>query len=309
MARIEDPVDAATLLTLIDGRCAPRHATDEGSLEQRQADALLEGCAFVLAHGDDPDLPSAGIARLTVHMQLTDLENRLRAANLDLGDTLPATAARRLCCDAGVIPVVLDGAGPPLDVGRPSRSIPDPIRRAVTAPDRGCAHPGCDRPPSWSEIPHIHEWPQGGATRLDNLVVLCRIHHREIHATAWTVAIAADGLPEFIPPRWLDNNRTPRRRPRAPLCPNPNSPPPPGTYPPRERTIGKRRSTTHARARFPGRIPHSSPEAPCRSRGPHRRCRRRRTRRADPACGPRHLRPAQRTGRENRGKMRHERFP
>jgi 5-methylcytosine-specific restriction protein A len=84
---------------------------------------------------------------------------------------------RMLCCDAQVIPIVLNGAGQPLDVGRATRTIPDGLRRAVTARDRGCAHPGCDRPPSWSEIHHIREWARGGATRLDNLVMLCKVHH------------------------------------------------------------------------------------------------------------------------------------
>ena len=51
-----------------------------------------------------------------------------------------------LACDAGVVPIVMNGAGQPLDVGRIKRTIPDGLRRAVTARDRGCAHPGCNRP-------------------------------------------------------------------------------------------------------------------------------------------------------------------
>ena len=56
-----------------------------------------------------------------------------------------------------------------MDVGRATRTIPDGMRRAVTARDRGCAHPGCDRPPSWSEVHHIVEWEHGGPTAIDNL--------------------------------------------------------------------------------------------------------------------------------------------
>jgi hypothetical protein len=116
-----------------------------------------------------------------------------------------------LCCDAAVVPVVLNGRGQPLDVGRVTRTIPDGLRRAVAARDRGCTHPGCGRPVSWTECHHIIPWEHGGPTRLDNLVLLCRAHHRQIHSTDWTVRIR-DGLPEFIPPPWIDPEQHPRRR-------------------------------------------------------------------------------------------------
>jgi uncharacterized protein DUF222 len=60
---------------------------------------------------------------------------------------------RLLACDAAVVPIVMNGAGQPLDVGRAKRTIPDGLRRAVAARDRGCAR--CGRPPSWCEIHHI----------------------------------------------------------------------------------------------------------------------------------------------------------
>jgi 5-methylcytosine-specific restriction endonuclease McrA len=100
---------------------------------------------------------------------------------------------------------------PWLDVGRISRTIPDGLRRAVAARDRGCAHSGCGRPVSWCEVHHIREWEHGGETKLSNLVMLCRVHHRQIHSTEWMVRIR-DGLPEFIPPSWIDPDQRPRRR-------------------------------------------------------------------------------------------------
>ena len=116
-----------------------------------------------------------------------------------------------LCCDAAAVPIVLNGAGQPLDVGRATRTIPDGLRRAVAARDKGCAHPGCGRPQSWCEIHHVHEWELGGETKLSNLVSLCRVHHRQIHFMEWVVRIR-DGLPEFIPPRFIDMHQTPRRK-------------------------------------------------------------------------------------------------
>lgn len=131
-------------------------------------------------------------------------------AALEFGGTLSPASLRMLACDAGVVPVVMNGAGQPLDVGRTARVVPDGMRRAVTARDRGCAHPGCGRPPSWCEVHHVEPWAQHGATEIDDLVMLCKAHHRQVHHTEWLVRIR-DGLPEFVPPRWIDPTRTPRR--------------------------------------------------------------------------------------------------
>jgi hypothetical protein len=58
----------------------------------------------------------------------------------------------------------------------------------------------------------VTPWAQGGQTTLEGCVMLCRIHHRQIHSTAWICRIR-DGLPEFIPPAWIDPQRRPRRKP------------------------------------------------------------------------------------------------
>ena len=92
-----------------------------------------------------------------------------------------------LACDACVIPVVLDGTGQPLDIGRVSRVVPRHLRRAVAARDRGYAFPGCGCPPSWCDAHHLIEWQHGGPTAIDNLVMLCRFHHRLIHGSDWQV--------------------------------------------------------------------------------------------------------------------------
>jgi 5-methylcytosine-specific restriction protein A len=64
---------------------------------------------------------------------------------------------------------------------------------------------------SLDECHHIVPWECGGETKLDNLVTLCRAHHRQIHFTEWIVRIR-DGLPEFVPPKWIDVEQRPRRR-------------------------------------------------------------------------------------------------
>ncbi|MFP5022414.1 HNH endonuclease signature motif containing protein, partial [Pseudonocardia phyllosphaerae] len=49
-------------------------------------------------------------------------------------------------------------------------------------------------------------------TELNNLVMLCKSHHRLIHKPGWEVRIRG-GLPEFIPPAWIDPARRPKRQP------------------------------------------------------------------------------------------------
>jgi Domain of unknown function (DUF222)/HNH endonuclease len=186
---------------------------DDRSAGQRQAEALADVCGYVLDHAGSAVVPECGGHRphVTVLVRLEDLENRARAACLDFGGPVSPEALRMLCCDAAVVPVVLNGQGQPLDVGRATRTIPDGLRRAVAARDHGCAHPGCGRPRSWTEVHHIVPWECGGETKLSNLVMVCRAHHRQMHFSEWVVRIR-DGLPEFIPPRWLDESQTPRRK-------------------------------------------------------------------------------------------------
>src|SRR5580765_8538913 len=209
--RFDDPALYDTIATLVDTQSKPLTADDTRPAAQRHAEALADACRFVLDHSDQVRDAGGHRPHITVHIRLEDLENRARAATLDYGGTLTPAALRQLCCDAAVIPVVLGNDSQPLDVGRATRNIPNGLRHAVTARDRGCAHPGCDRPPPWCEIHHITEWENGGHTTIENLVMLCRAHHRQIHSTDWTVRIH-NGHPEFIPPVWIDPGQKPRRR-------------------------------------------------------------------------------------------------
>ena len=199
----------------LDGTVLPPRlpATAAAFEDGRIGQALADLCAQVLTYGEIPDR-GGHRPHLNVIIRLEDLQQRARAAMLDFGGTLTPESLRMLACDAGVVPVVMNGPGQPLDVGRLTRVIPDGIRRAVAARDGGCAR--CGRPPSWCEIHHVLEWENNGPTRIDNCVMLCRPCHRLIHHSDWQVRMDG-GRPEFIPPGWIDIDRKPRQRPMVHL--------------------------------------------------------------------------------------------
>jgi hypothetical protein len=82
----------------------------------------------------------------------------------------------------------------------PPPGHPPPIWTALVGRDHHCTFPGCTRPPVMCHAHHIRHWADGGATSLDNLVLLCGHHHRTIHHSPWEVRLAADGRPELLPP-------------------------------------------------------------------------------------------------------------
>ncbi|MDU0293826.1 HNH endonuclease signature motif containing protein [Saccharothrix longispora] len=167
------------------------------------------------------DLPSEAGERphISVTLDYRALRRGVGHAVLDGDRHLSAAQARRIACDAKVLPVVLGGDSEVLDLGRAKRTVSVAQRRALHARDRGCAFPGCHRPPKWCDAHHIQHWADGGSTDLSNLVLLCRTHHTLIHHTHWRVATTG-GTPVFIPPRHVD----PAQRPRQNLLHRPPTP-------------------------------------------------------------------------------------
>jgi hypothetical protein len=171
---------------------------------------------------------------VVVTVDLATLQCQLASAGGELrwAGPISAETARRLACDAGIIPAVLGAAGEPLDVGRLSYPVTAAIRRALELRDGGCAFPGCGRPPSWCAAHHNTHWADGGETALSNLVLLCDRHHFVVHHQGWKVRIGPDGLPEFTPPPWIDPDQVPISTPwrnqlaKVPSKPAPAEPPP-----------------------------------------------------------------------------------
>ena len=80
--------------------------------------------------------------------------------------------------------------GSVLNVGRKTRTVPPAIRRALDHRDGGCRFPGCGL--RFCDAHHIKHWADGGETRLDNLVLLCRRHHRAVHEDGFRVEMVTD---------------------------------------------------------------------------------------------------------------------
>ena len=163
---------------------------------------MAGGCAGRICRSwlDASDRPTVAGERphIVVTLDLDALEGRAgRSVFADAGPVTPETA-RRLACDANISRVIVDARSQPLDVGRTSKVVPPPLRRAVTIRDGGCRFPGCGRPPGWCDAHHIRHWADGGETALGNLVLLCRPHHRLIHRGFRVEMI--DGAPLFTRP-------------------------------------------------------------------------------------------------------------
>ncbi len=121
-------------------------------------------------------------------------------------------SARRLACEANILPLVLGGASEPLDLGHQRRLFSAPQRHAMAVRDGGCLWPDCDRPPSWTEAHHIHGVASHrGRTDLAEGVLLCRRHHLLLHNDGWAIRRGHDpGRFELIPPISIDVGRRPR---------------------------------------------------------------------------------------------------
>ena len=163
-------------------------ATEEDTYWAQRADALTHLMADSLT-GTSTHSPGDR-HQLMVHVPAETLSGELPGNQSDLskktGKNVPAETffhpetLRRLACDGGMITVIEDTNGDPLSIGRKTRVIPPSMRRALVARDRCCQYPGCSHD-RYVEGHHIVHWAHGGATRLDNLVLLCSRHHLQLH--------------------------------------------------------------------------------------------------------------------------------
>lgn len=156
-------------------------STDDRYPWQRRADALGDLCAFWLKNSDTTGTSGGSKPTLTLTTSLETLLGLKQELPRIDGLIFDPNEMRRIICDSGVIRIILDADGEPLNVGRRSRTVTPAIRRALDQRDKGCVWKGCNAPASWCDAHHLIHWADGGETSLTNMVLLCRRHHRAVH--------------------------------------------------------------------------------------------------------------------------------
>jgi hypothetical protein len=206
-ARLEPEVGAVVMRALEAAADALYRETEEGeaagekeiSGEQKRADAL--GLVAESALKGELDNGTRGDRyQVVVHVDAEALGDPDQPGQsvLEDGIRVAAETSRRLACDAAKVVMTHGPDGSILDVGRKTRAIPPALRRALTHRDRSCRFPGCGL--KFCDAHHIEHWSQGGKTKLDNLLLLCRFHHRVVHEGGIRVEMLPDGEPRFSRP-------------------------------------------------------------------------------------------------------------
>jgi hypothetical protein len=222
-----DPETAATVRDLYDLATSPKLGGVRFVDPERQAlaDAILadertpdqlasDGFEQLLKLGADANpkfLLGSGAPVIRLTVPKTAFERGTGLARID-GQVAPVSisTARRLSCEAGIAGVVLDENGYVLDFGREQRFFSRKQKEALAIMWGGCAFPGCQCPPSWTEAHHIVLWKRdGGKTDLAGGILLCRYHHLLLHNNGWE--IVRDELAKYwlIPPPERDSGQTP----------------------------------------------------------------------------------------------------
>ncbi|MFC5930486.1 HNH endonuclease [Cryobacterium melibiosiphilum] len=186
------------------------------TIQQMYFDAFVEIVRHGLSctQGPGPLNHTTVIVRMTLHSLLDGLGE----AQLDgIEQPISAGTARRMAADAHIIPMVLGGDSEVLDFGVGRRLFSRAQKLALAERDGGCATPGCNRPPSYTQAHHILWWKaHGGPTDLTNGVLQCGPCHHRIHEEGWDIVVTHNVV-WFIPPTSIDPNRRPRRGGRPPL--------------------------------------------------------------------------------------------
>jgi hypothetical protein len=194
-----DPVTGAAWKTAMDTLAKRKGPEDDRTQSQRNNDAMGE----LINHGmDRGTLPQRNGVRPHINVTTTieGLKNELGAPPADLELSLPISTRtlERITCDCTISRVLLADSMV-IDVGRATRTVSAPTRRALRTRDKGCRFTGCDRSVDWTNPHHIIHWARGGPGDRSNLVLLCYYHHRLVHEGGWQVIKSRREF-RFLPP-------------------------------------------------------------------------------------------------------------
>ena len=170
------------------------------AFESRRADALERVAESFLA-GAQGESSGGDRYLINVHTDVETLKEDGTGTESEIEERghVSAETSRRMACDCAVVHWHDSKEGEPLSVGRKTRSIPPAIRRALKRRDGGCRFPGCSCT-RFVDAHHIRHWVDGGETSMDNLVLLCRRHHRLVHEEGFGLKRGTDGAINFSLP-------------------------------------------------------------------------------------------------------------
>ncbi|WP_406831917.1 DUF222 domain-containing protein [Pedococcus sp. KACC 23699] len=207
---VVDAEAKAVLEAAVQGLSAPRPAEGEPDRRpsgQRRMDALLEVVRRGVASADG--VATTPKAEVFVTVSLDDLVARSNAATVfgsgEAGTLLGPETARRIACDAGIVPAVLGKDGEVLDLGRRFRLFTSAQLRALWLRDGGCTFPDCRVPASWCDGHHLRHWVDGGTTDLGNAALLCGRHHTAVHRKGYLGELVDGGVRWTLVPGSYDH--------------------------------------------------------------------------------------------------------
>jgi hypothetical protein len=212
---IEASAELAEYLDIVfDSLAAPKPETDgmkdPRSPGQRRHDALLDTLRRVSSGGQ---LPAAGGLPAILILTISDDAYRRGEgfATTAHARDIPAPAAIAWAgADTRIMTVAMNQMRDVTAYSHPRRIFTTTQRLVMTARDRGCTFPDCSAPPGHCEAHHVTDYARTGTTSIDDGALVCSFDHRERVRQGWTTTML-DGVPHWIPPRWLDPDRRPRR--------------------------------------------------------------------------------------------------
>jgi hypothetical protein len=173
------------------------------AMDARRADALVALCSARIAADPDPDRATVVIhARLEGPVERSSasvMEGELTDCEIEGGPAIHPQVARRLLCTARVQVVLEDASGHPVRLGRIRREPPEWMVRQLRYRDRECTFPGCGHR-RFTQAHHVRWWERGGQTDLDNLVLVCSLHHTLVHEHGWSIRRDQDGTIRWFYP-------------------------------------------------------------------------------------------------------------
>jgi hypothetical protein len=200
-----DPIAGANLLNALD-HVAPPDPEDAPDgprpLSQRRADALADLISWYV-NGDHPGGNPPNINTVADLATLIGESPQMATARCEIDGVGPVTRSvlEQMCCDARFTRFIMSGPTQVLDMGRATRLVTNPQRRALVVRDRRCRFPSCNRRTQWCDVHHIAGWVESlGETNINNLILLCRRHHTLVHNSRWTIERVASGEFEFTHP-------------------------------------------------------------------------------------------------------------